>query len=226
MDAAGTPTKDEIEAQLARMLGSRLFIAHENPSKFLNFVVKRALCDEPIRQSIIGAELFPRKYAKNDISDVRVTAKNLRTITAEYYANEGQDDPVIIQLPAPAPPNSPKLPSGKAYWPLFSYNPHTSAIKIFKIGEFYRSRGNYGNWQRALRSYLKTLKESPNHIGAAIGAAEALCELQGYDISFMNGKDRREAFETAASLLNRAYLRAPSSGGSSRPVARVLSCMD
>jgi len=209
MDAAEIPKPDEIEVQLARMLNSRLFIANENPAKFLKLVVTKALAGEEIRQSIVGEALFPARYAKEDISDVRVTARNLRTITAEYYANEGQNDPVRIELPTP-PPKSPKLPPGKAYTPLFSYNPHRAATKDFKIGEFYRSRGNYGNWQRAFRSYLKVLKESPHHVGAAIGAAEALCELQYHETAFMRAQVRKEAYDMAVSLLNQTYLHAPS----------------
>ena len=119
----------EIRAQLARMLASKRFIANENPARFLKLVVEKALKGELITQAVIGLELFPTKYAQNDISDVRVTARNLRKVLAAYYAHEGQHDHVMICLPDPPSRFAPKLPSGKAYQPIFTYNSKSLARK-------------------------------------------------------------------------------------------------
>ena len=128
------PPKEEIKRQLARMLKGERFSANENPRKFLAFVVRKALRNERITQSIIGLRLFPKKYARSEIPDVRVTANNLRKVLAKYYAQEGAEDLVLITLPTPPRTNRLKLPPGKAYKPIFSYNPRSSAHKEHSRG--------------------------------------------------------------------------------------------
>ena len=79
-ETESVPPREQIESQLYRMLNSERFIANENPARFLKLVVEKAVKGDPVTQSIIGCELFPTKYAQNDISDVRVTASNLRAV--------------------------------------------------------------------------------------------------------------------------------------------------
>jgi hypothetical protein len=127
------PVEAEVRAQLGRMLASKRFIAQENPAEFLKLVVEKAIKNELITQAIIGCELFPTKYEKNDISDGRVTALKLRAALAGYYAQEGRYDPVIITLPTP-PGSNARLPTGAAYKPAFRYHPQSQARKEYSRG--------------------------------------------------------------------------------------------
>ena len=167
------PSPDEVRRQLDHMLAGALFQSNENPSKFLKFVTERALASEPITQSIIGCELFPGKYLRGNIPDVRVTASNLRDVIARYYANDGERDLVIIALPSPPLDKKLKLPAGKAYKPLFSYNPKSPANKEFERGVVHINQLSPVGLFYALHYFKQTLKLEPGHAAAYAGIAEA-----------------------------------------------------
>jgi tetratricopeptide (TPR) repeat protein len=166
------PTAEEVRRQLARMLSGEHFTSNENPAKFLALVVELALQNKPITQSVIGTELFHDKYAKKDISDVRVTANSLRKVLSEYYAQEGFEDRVIISLP-PAPLNNKlKLPAGKAYKPLFKHNPRNNAVVLYATGCHRASLFELTQEQDALADFDKAIKEEPAYAAAYVAKAE------------------------------------------------------
>ena len=68
---------------------------------FLRFVVERALAGEPVKEAVIGVEVFgrPPDYDPRVDPIVRVEARRLRSRLADYYEGPGMDDPVVIQLP-------------------------------------------------------------------------------------------------------------------------------
>lgn len=168
------PTEEEITIELRRVLGGRRFSANQNSARFLALVVGKAIRGEPIRQSIIGSELFPDKYAKNDISDVRVTANKLRRILAEYFEQEGKDDPVVIALPTPPGPNEPKLPEGKAYKPLFSYNSRNAAVADYLTGCFHLAQADPESDPAAMRHFNRAIEREPRYSAPYVGKAELL----------------------------------------------------
>jgi tetratricopeptide (TPR) repeat protein len=204
----GVPTQDEIRDQLKHMLAGRRFTANEKPSLFLSLVVDMKLRGELITQSIIGLELYRDKYTRDEISDVRVLAIAVRKVIADYYAHEGENDPVLIELPAPPGKGAPKLPPGKAYAPVFSYNPHSEAVKQYKLGGYYLARGMFEDYVRALEHFARANKVAPGHIGAAIGAAESLCGLLGYAVFEMDNAEINRHFDDAARILDTVYDRA------------------
>ena len=89
--------------QLERILESPGFLRNERQSRFLRFVVERHIegRDRELKESLIGIEVFGRRPDYNPKSDaiVRTEAGRLRTRLAEYYANGGNRDAVIIELP-------------------------------------------------------------------------------------------------------------------------------
>src|SRR5271155_3948015 len=93
-----TPNNEEIKTQLSRVLASRRFKKATSCAPLLQYVVEMALADEPIKEEMIGRALFPG-WVKDLFDDVRVTATHLRDYLAKYYANEGRDDFVLIDLP-------------------------------------------------------------------------------------------------------------------------------
>jgi len=171
------PTHEEIRRQLSRMLSGEHFSANENPARFLAFVVERALQNEPITQAVIGFELFPGKYARTEIPDVRVTARNLRMVLAKYYAHEGAEDLVLIKLPTPPGANKPKLPPGKAYKPVFSYNPRSPAHKEYSQGLYMLSQSRL---TQAEKHFARAIELQPRYWEPYLGLATAylLCSIR------------------------------------------------
>jgi adenylate cyclase len=104
-DPAGTPQPSavEIRAELERILSSRCFEQAARSSKFLRFVVEQTLAGQGDRLKgyTIALEVFGRSEDFDAQSDplVRVEAGRLRRRLTEYYADEGRNDSVRIELP-------------------------------------------------------------------------------------------------------------------------------
>ena len=94
---------DQVRAQLDRMLASNTFAGAERSSRFLRFVVDRALDGrrEEIKESVIGVEVLGRNPLFDPKTDpiVRVEAGRLRTRLTSYYKTDGKADPILIALP-------------------------------------------------------------------------------------------------------------------------------
>ncbi|CDX60801.1 conserved hypothetical protein [Mesorhizobium plurifarium] len=91
-----------IRAQLARLRRSRTFTGSERLLEFLGFVVTETLKGGgALREVVIGNTVYGREppYDPRIDSTVRVEARRLRGKLKEYYAGEGQMDPVRISLP-------------------------------------------------------------------------------------------------------------------------------
>lgn len=101
--ARGKPNASEVRAALDRILASRCFHQAGRASDFLRFVVERTLAGEGQRLKgyTIGVEVFGRPADFDAQSDalVRVEAGRLRRRLVEYYASDGAEDPVRIELP-------------------------------------------------------------------------------------------------------------------------------
>lgn len=94
-------TPEAVRLQLARIVDSRGFVAAGRLSPFLTFVVERTLAGEPLKEAIVGVEVFGRPAGYDPRLDpiVRVEARRLRNRLAEYYAGPGAGDPVLIEIP-------------------------------------------------------------------------------------------------------------------------------
>lgn len=94
---------DAVRAQLDRLLGSPLFRHSERLGRFLKFVVEESLAGgtDRLKESVLAIEIFDREttYDSRVDSVVRVEARRLREKLDKYYATEGQDDPVLIEMP-------------------------------------------------------------------------------------------------------------------------------
>jgi TolB-like protein/Flp pilus assembly protein TadD len=94
-------TPEAVRAQLARIVESPGFKAGGRLAPFLTFVVERTLAGEPLKESIVGVEVFgrPAEYDPRLDPIVRVEARRLRSRLADYYAKAGAHDPVAIGVP-------------------------------------------------------------------------------------------------------------------------------
>jgi len=98
-----TPTREQIQDQLDRILQSSLFIRSERMSRFLRFSVENTLASpgSAIKEYLVGVEVFDRPADYNPQVDpiVRVEARRLRAKLKSYYAAAGSTDPILIDFP-------------------------------------------------------------------------------------------------------------------------------
>lgn len=99
----GEVSREEIRAQLQRMLGSQRFAAAGRQRRFLEFIGGKVLAGEQdeIKEYLIALEVYERKpdYDPKVDSIVRVEASRVRARLKEYYENEGKDDLIVVELP-------------------------------------------------------------------------------------------------------------------------------
>jgi adenylate cyclase len=92
-----------VRAALERVLASRCFEQAARSSGFLRFVVEQTLAGqgERLKGYTIAVEVFGRPPDFDAQTDplVRVEAGRLRRRLIEYYADEGRDDPIRLELP-------------------------------------------------------------------------------------------------------------------------------
>src|ERR1700690_2017948 len=100
--AAGQPAADEVRAQLARILDSKIFVQSERLRRFLSVPVEHALAgqSEGLKEYALGRDVFDRdqSYDPRVDSIVRVEARRLRRKLDEYYGELGERDPVRIEF--------------------------------------------------------------------------------------------------------------------------------
>src|SRR5262249_28807005 len=88
---------------LDRILSSEVFAHSERMSRFLRFIVQQVLegREEELKESVVGVEVYDRPADYNPKEDpiVRNDARRLRAKLREYYATDGQDEVIVIDLP-------------------------------------------------------------------------------------------------------------------------------
>lgn len=96
------PAPEECRAAVDAVLASRTFERSERLRRFLDYVCETVLRGEgaQINEYRIGADVFDRgpDYDPGQDSVVRRQAHSLRLKLLEYYAREGLEDPVRIEL--------------------------------------------------------------------------------------------------------------------------------
>ncbi len=101
--AATKESEEKIQQQLSRILASKAFQPVERLKRFLDFVVRETLAGrgEQLKEFLVGVEVFGKESSFDPRNDpiVRVQARRLRARLARYYREEGQADPLIIDLP-------------------------------------------------------------------------------------------------------------------------------
>ncbi len=92
-----------VRRQLELVLASSGFARNERMGSFLRFIVERCLDgkDEELKESVIAIEVLGRSPDYNPKRDpiVRTEAARLRARLNEYYAGEGKNDTLVIELP-------------------------------------------------------------------------------------------------------------------------------
>jgi hypothetical protein len=95
--------REQFLGQIDRLAGSSVLHSSESLCKLLRYLAKQAIDHpgEPAKEYQIATEVFgrPADFDPQLDSTIRVQAGRLRTKLAEYYAAEGADDSIIIELP-------------------------------------------------------------------------------------------------------------------------------
>lgn len=114
MNKNAKPSKEEILAQLNRILNSQKFKGSLRLSNFLEYIIVQTLLgkSDQIKGYTIGVEALgkPKNFDPDNDASVRVEAIRLRKELRLFYHEEGRNDPVII-----------RVAKGK-YIPTFFYN--------------------------------------------------------------------------------------------------------
>src|ERR1700730_2482919 len=108
---ASTPihaiARDQRSQQIDRLTNSHILRGSESLCKLLRYLAERSPDHPPdhhvvtVKEYQIATEVFGRSAGFDPQADstVRVQAGRLRVKLAEYYATEGVDDPIIVELP-------------------------------------------------------------------------------------------------------------------------------
>jgi hypothetical protein len=95
---------DRVRLSLRKILESHEFRSSKRCQDFLRFVVESTLDGRTdiLKERTIGIEAFgrPASYDPSDDATVRVKAGEVRKRLGRYYATEGQEDDIRIDLPA------------------------------------------------------------------------------------------------------------------------------
>jgi tetratricopeptide (TPR) repeat protein len=95
--------QDDVRQQLARIIASTGFGRSEHLARFLRVTVESVLGGEAgkLKEWVIGVEAYGRgpDFDPRVDSIVRTEARRLRRKLSEYYATEGREDSIIIELP-------------------------------------------------------------------------------------------------------------------------------
>jgi hypothetical protein len=95
--------KDERFALVERIIGSQCLQGSARLREFLSYVAACALRDAPedATEQQIGINVFGRMAGYNSSEDsiVRTHARLLRQKLKEYFAGEGSDEPILLEIP-------------------------------------------------------------------------------------------------------------------------------
>ncbi len=95
--------KDQFLKQVERIVSSHGLHGSESLCKLLRYFAHHALDHPgaPLKEYQVATEVFgrPADFDPQLDSTIRVQAGRLRSKLAEYYASDGADDPILVELP-------------------------------------------------------------------------------------------------------------------------------
>jgi len=98
-ERADLPTA-AIQAELEKILASKVFARSDRLRRFLRYVAEQALQgnNDKLKEYVLGLEVFDRLTSYDQRLDpiVRVEARRLRTKLQDYYRLEGSADSIYI----------------------------------------------------------------------------------------------------------------------------------
>jgi len=222
-ESQAIPTRVETEWQLARMMNNADFVSRPQQAKLLAFIVNGTLDGEEITEKYIRAEFFPTPPYKPESNIARRTIDLIRELLAQYYAMDGRDDLVIISLPQSPPGKRIKFQAGKAYTPLFAYNPRHPDSQKFRLGSHFLRQRSPDAISEALAHLHEVTNLHGGHSPAHIGLVEALCTMT---LHMSRSSSTVEVLALAGQIANDAVGLATNDWDSHAVRGVVLLCAD
>jgi hypothetical protein len=103
VSGAGSPTPDQCQQQVQRVLRSATFRNAVTLQQLFQFLTTRAFKGgaEALKEYTIGVEAFgrPQDFDPKTDTIVRVQIHRLRQKLAEYYEADGSRDPILVEIP-------------------------------------------------------------------------------------------------------------------------------
>ena len=103
VSGAGSPTPDQCQQQVQRVLRSATFRNAVTLQQLFQFLTTRAFEGgaEALKEYTIGVEAFgrPQDFDPKTDTIVRVQIHRLRQKLAEYYEADGSRDPILVEIP-------------------------------------------------------------------------------------------------------------------------------
>lgn len=175
----GSPPAEQIEFALARIEHGAAFRGSPRHRALLRHLVSRTLAGEltALKESVIAVEVFGRPAASFDPKHdtiVRVEARRLRARLLRYYASDGRDATIRIELPV------------GSYVPLIAQREaHANPVAVTRRARDLTERGDHYLHQALSREGLEAavarfddaLRESPGHAPAYVGLGRAWLNL-------------------------------------------------
>lgn len=97
------PERDQCLGEIEKLVVSHVLHGSESLCKLLRYLAENALDHPglPVKEYQIATELFGRSrdFDPQLDSTIRVQAGRLRMKLAEYYAAEGAEDPIVVEVP-------------------------------------------------------------------------------------------------------------------------------
>jgi hypothetical protein len=97
------PNETEVRSEIEHVLSSSVFRGSKRCHDFTNYVCAKTLqgASGTLKERTIAIDVFGRRTTEASVDDniVRVGAREVRKRLALYYAGEGAEDPVRIELP-------------------------------------------------------------------------------------------------------------------------------
>lgn len=198
MDERTVEAKDfgeRVRRQLDRMLASATFQQADRLRRFLRFVVLEAIAGrrDELKEYIVGVQVFDKEPSFDPRTDpvVRVQARRLRARLSRYYAEEGERDEIIIDLPkggyAPvfsqreesAPPASRPSPMKQAGRNTVVVIPFNDISPRGELGHYCKGIHEEIVHRLAMMPNLRVLALDPSRQGSAGRKQEAAIVVSG-----------------------------------------------
>lgn len=194
----------QIELAVAQIEASRAFRSSPRHRALLRHLVTQMLDGNltALKESVIGVECLGRpadRFDPKQDSIVRVETRRLRARLARYYADEGRDSPVRVELPVGSyvPLIAPRLPVRA------QAAATRRARDLVERGEhFLRLAATRANLEAAIERFDAALRESPSFAPAYVGLARAWFNMAAgwYGEARSAGEHAREALRRALEL--------------------------
>ncbi len=176
--APGLPAQEQVDAELARLFSSRAFAQSRRQQHFLHYLVHHALSGNHaiLKETVVAVEVFGRSADRFDPradSIVRVEARRLRQRLLRYYAEEGAQAQLRIELPVggyvPQLRWCPPAPAAEAV--------SRTARDLVERGEHFLRQGSEAALRKALERFEAAAREAPGCVAAHKGEAQARMAL-------------------------------------------------